>query len=82
MTPKEKARELTNRLSYYVSVEKDLNDPRSYQQVMTENVKQCALIAVNEIIKNTSSYTTLKELSNWYSIIGYWEEVKKEIEKL
>jgi len=39
-----------------------------------ENAKQCALIAVKEI-QNVIRYSN-------YDMENYWEEVKKEIEKL
>lgn len=60
MTPKEKAKELVEKydltLTYLESKSK---------------AKQCALIAVDEII-----------LSSNYFEIYYWKEVKQEIEKL
>lgn len=40
----------------------------------TQIAKQCALIAVNEILKNDKVMP--------YIIISYWKEVKKEIKKL
>jgi hypothetical protein len=46
---------------------------------MTRNsAKQCALIAVNEIIQ-AIRYTEAKKD---YGYVGYWNEVKQEIEKL
>lgn len=39
--------------------------------------KQCALIAVDEIIKSLRKDLAIFELGK-----GYWQEVKKEIEKL
>lgn len=60
MTPKEIAEELVNKydetLTYLESKEK---------------AKQCAIIAVNEILKHC--YEVMKP---------FWEEVKQEIEKL
>lgn len=71
MTPKEKAVELVNK----------------YLQVYNGRVpqaKQCALIAVDELIKHTISVNTLPY--NLQSIDEdvqeYWQEVKPEIEKL
>lgn len=40
----------------------------------THIAKQCALIAVNEILNNDKVMP--------YIIISYWKEVKKEIKKL
>ena len=37
--------------------------------------KQCALIAVNEIIKNEKNYYGNRQ-------VDYWQEVKQEIDKL
>lgn len=70
MTPKEKAIEL---ILVYYNLGKHLYVPISY-------AKQCALIAVDEIIEN------LVELSNgeftFIHNVEYWQEVKQEIEKL
>ena len=60
MTPKDKAEELFNK--YYQTI-----DIYNY-----ENVKNAALIAVDEILGFLS----------YQSHIRYWQEVKKEIEKL
>jgi hypothetical protein len=76
MTPKEKAKELCDKFlrTYKVSLYPPFNSA-------TQEAKECALIAVDEII---DSYT--KEKSYGYitsdKIIPYWEEVKQEIEKL
>jgi hypothetical protein len=78
MTPKEKA----NKLRYQIeSAMQDADMRGHYNQA----VKECALIAVNEIIKSRPSLPILGdgyirediELS-----AKYWEEVKTEIEKL
>ena len=62
MIPKEKARELVNR---YVNLSK-ITASSEYIQYQA---KQCALIAVDEILKETLD-------------IYFWHEVKQEIEKL
>ena len=59
MTPKEKAEELVNK--YW----NDIPD------TFFEEAIQCALIAVDELIKEVN-----------HSDVGYWKEVKQEIEKL
>jgi hypothetical protein len=69
MTPKDKALELYNK---YEQLGRDFTRGVS----MKEFAKQCALIAVDEIIevlKNIADITT-----SWL----YYEEVKQEIEKL
>jgi hypothetical protein len=67
MTPKKKAIELTDRYAELAS--------RFSQDTEWEYDKQCALICVDEIIK---------ELDNCdcYNQIAHYKEVKKEIEKL
>jgi hypothetical protein len=46
----------------------------------TDNAKQCALIAVQEIINSNPHSNPLN--TNVYSTMVFWHEVKKEIEKL
>ena len=77
MTPKEKAEELYNK---YEQLGKDFTKGVS----MAEFAKECALIAVDEIfefMKMDDEYTETVSNANskW---VDYWEEVKKEIEKL
>ena len=61
MTPKEKAKELI----------------RQFYSVGAIECKQCALIAVDEILNVTAG------LNGWIGgFQSYWEEVKQEIEKL
>ncbi len=67
MTPKEKARELVDR--YNKTVNTITNKP----------IKQCALIAVDEIIYADWYIPTFEDYKKWTS---YWKEVKQEIEKL
>jgi hypothetical protein len=68
MTPKEKATDLID--SYYVLLD---------GFVTFEKVQQCALIAVDEILKavNDPDDTFLSKDG-----VDYWEEVKQEIEAL
>ena len=63
MTPKEKAKELFNKL--YMAI------PSDEMGKCDNAAKQCALIAVEEILK-----------TNPYKARNYWQEVKKEIELL
>jgi hypothetical protein len=64
MTPEKKALELVRKYYYLFSVE--LENTIDYREA-----KQCALIAVYELIKQVSNCD-----------VGYWQEVKQEIEKL
>ena len=66
MSPKEKAIDLVNKMLF------------CYQGHIDEyTAKQCALIAVNEILNVTAG------LNGWINgFQSYWEEVKQEIEKL
>ncbi len=71
MTPKEKAEELVDK---YVS----LTDGWVYGIKGWEHKKQCALIAVDEMIKQQQ--IQFDEMV--WSCVGYWKEVQQEIEKL
>jgi hypothetical protein len=72
MTPKEKAKELINK---YLKCK----DVSNYYYVIPiqDDAKQCALIAVDEIIKALRKDLAIFELGK-----GFWQEVKQEIEKL
>tara|TARA_R110000868_G_scaffold251154_1_gene507887 strand:+ start:698 stop:916 length:219 start_codon:yes stop_codon:yes gene_type:complete len=72
MTPREKADELYSK--YDDLLNKDFGNPI----VFDNQIKQCALIAVNELIEFTYNYTDYNEKSTK----EYWIEVKQEIEKL
>ena len=67
MTPIEKAKHLTN--SMYIAIT-EKNYPNIGQQ---QTAKQCALIAVEEILKGDHLIRTP---------ISFWEQVKSEIKKL
>ena len=71
MTPEEKALEIFNKMC------------SSVDELLPLDVRECALIAVDEILNIIPCY---KEYgSNGWVLIDnseYWEEVKKEIEKL
>tara|TARA_R110000868_G_scaffold136447_1_gene349421 strand:+ start:24603 stop:24815 length:213 start_codon:yes stop_codon:yes gene_type:complete len=70
MTPQEKAKELVGKYSTYVVMW------AGGIETSKQNVKQCALIAVDEILKVASFYNDSQ------SEVIYWQEVKEEIEKL
>lgn len=72
MTPKEKAKELFGKFAMY------LRANLMYDEEANEDAKQCALIAVDEIINTIEFSSQVDELSK----TNYWKEVKQEIEKL
>lgn len=67
MTPKEKAKELVDRM-YGCS------------EIYRSEAKQCALIAVQEIINSNPHSNPFN--TDVYSTMSYWLEVKQEIDKL
>jgi hypothetical protein len=72
-TPKEKAKEL---VAKYIN----LTEGWVYGTENWKHKKQCALIAVNEIIlanPHSNPFNT-----DVYSTMGYWQQVKNEIESL
>ena len=78
MTPKEKAKELVN--NYYNAMNPNAPDCNiSYRQA-----KECALIAVDEIIESgiEIDYYFDKSIGYYLSYLEYYAEVKQEIEKL
>lgn len=71
MTPKEKAKELFDKFrKEFDWVERD------YPIDLYRDTRQCALIAVDEILNVVSFYNDSQ------AEVTYWQEVKKEIEKL
>jgi hypothetical protein len=73
MTPKEKAQELYNT---YEQLGRDFTRGVS----MNEFAIECALIAVDEIIKSNPHSNPMNTYG--FSTMAYWQEVKHEIEKL
>jgi hypothetical protein len=69
MIPKEKAEELVNK--YW----DDIPD------IFFEDAKECALIAVDELIEHLQPASDFGGEINKYTK-EYWQEVKQEIEKL
>jgi hypothetical protein len=69
MTPKEKAEEFIEKFVRYTPAEEEFEYPYA---------KQCALIAVDEILNLIGQYS----IEPFIFDIDYWEEVKQEIEKL
>ena len=66
MTAKDKAKELVDRFCKHQSDDYP-NSDEDY------HAKKCALICVDEIVKNTLQVS---------QVLDYWQEVKQEIEKL
>jgi hypothetical protein len=71
MTPKEKAGELVDKFS-------DLEDGEMY----IGKAKQCALIAVDEILKSVPKQPSISITMPHFEATVYWEKVKSELEKL
>jgi len=76
MTPKEKARELVNQFLEKIPFA-DTNVYKDWKKEMNDKAKQCALIAVNELIIEENRYNN----GSFYPS-RYWQEVKQEIELL
>lgn len=72
-SPKEKAKELVNKYIIELNYKLPLKD-------CDYLAEQCALIAVDEIIKELQN--NLYDSYYYYRQEDYWEEVKQEIKKL
>ena len=71
MTPKEKAKELVEK---YLNIEFCL---------LTDNkAKKCALICVDEMIREIKQIQFNEDIFMEDTVISYWNEVKQEINKL
>jgi hypothetical protein len=73
MTPKEKANEIVKKMFHNLNVKIDIN--------RVNEAKQCALIAVDEILSLMIKFHNRHIEDNSNEII-FWECVKEEIEKL
>ena len=69
MTPKEKAKELVDKFAKIDGYQDSIDLSKCDYE------KQCALIAVDEILN-------IKSVDKDYDLSNYWEEVKQEIELL
>jgi len=74
MTPKEKAKELIDK---YMGVDINYNEP---MWVDKYGGKQCALIAVDEILDLKHIVTLRRNMHEME--LEFWDEVKQEIEAL
>ena len=78
ISPKDKAEELVEK--YRGVAHSDFHNQTGYDEAQREeNQKQCALIAVDEILDD-DVFDMSEEL--FEGRIQYWEKVKQEIEKL
>jgi hypothetical protein len=78
MTPKEKAKQLVDRMYFIISNNGQFTGVHSIPNKFIE-AKKCALIAVDEIIKANPT-ELLADPYEFYSSKGHWEQVKQEIE--
>jgi hypothetical protein len=76
MTPKEKAEELVDK--YFKLLNYEFGD--LVYSLRDKQPHKCALIAVDEILSDYKNY--LMHENTEYKGLMYWQEVKKEIEKL
>jgi hypothetical protein len=76
MTPKEKAEELYIK---YNSMNLYFNHYDFRQQALRSHTKQCALLAVDEIIANIEPSVLMDVIA---ARIEYWQQVKTELEHL
>ena len=75
MTPKEKAGELVDKFW------KSCYDKHDIAKLVKADAQQCALIAVDEILKLENNNGYYFDGTNVTSI-SFWQEVKQEIERL
>ena len=79
MTPLEKAQEL---ISKFISVQDKWYIDNLVDGLRCSHAKQCALIAVDEVLIEIRKIYDIYTEVNIISIYQYWAKVKKEIEKL
>ena len=83
MTPKDKAKELVNRMTRPTPKNEDFNLYDDYYNDFNNYGKQCALIAVDEMINYFSKETFMMAYPEIaINELDYCQEVKTEIEKL
>jgi len=88
MTPKDKAKKLFDKFYQYANEEFEdkLNEYPGQvlserRKIRKESAKQCALIAVDEIIESIPKEPSISTVERIGAIM-FWFEVKKEIENL
>jgi len=82
MTPKEKALQLCDAFYQFLPLEHNVittEGDLSWEYNGWDNAKQCALVAVDEILHMVD-----ETMQGWLDadIIAHWKQVKEEIEKL
>lgn len=85
MEPKEKAKELVNKFKTYSYYDAhDLTSRVKREESNTDSAKECATIAVDEIIDQWIMIDTYIADGDGQlnPNLKYWKEVKQEIEKL
>jgi hypothetical protein len=76
MTPKEKAIELVDRFEHQYDL--TTSETIGIKGIDYETAKQCALIAVGEILNNIDFTSMLNGTDDY----NYWLQVKQEIDEL
>lgn len=76
MTPAKKAKELVEKMFNC-----DKSTPEESMAMLYPHAKQCALIAVEEILASKPN-EVYKIYFTWIPASTYWEQVKHEIEKI
>lgn len=79
MTPKEKAKRLVDQFSLFVTTWNCYYDSPENPDNILRDAKQCALIAVDELVKDNERS---ESIVNAGLNKEYWQQVKTEIEKL
>ena len=82
MTPREKAVLLVANMSFSKAKVADYETGQMVDIPGNIFAKQCALIAVKEIINVAKPECHIETAYNLEETLEYWEEVKQEIEKL
>ena len=75
MIPQEKAKELVGKFKYNTRA---FNETNGWEDTIF-NAKQCALIAVDEIISEIEPSVSMDVIE---ARIKYWKQVKQQIEQL
>lgn len=78
MTPKEKAQYLVDKFTPHAYGVWDRYGSKEEKY----HSKQCALIAINEMIKIAQDYEVAVNVEPQFGYLQYWLDVKQEIEKL
>lgn len=79
MEVKEKAKQLVDKFSPLVTIWDCYHDIPLDPDLILKDAKQCALIAVDEILND---YKIFNEKHKSYKVPGFWQVVRKEIELL